>query len=480
MVLNRFCTWLLAVCTMLVLLLGSAQLRADEAELLEEFDEPFGWADPYPYRGYQLPNTGYFFNFDQLYWSFSKPDVVEIGAPGLQTTVWEEYGYHTGRNSMDTSWMGTDFTHGQRYEFGHQGHHWGWVASGFTLRSQTQQQVAGNVEVMFQDVYTQIPGNTSGAHNGQVGYLDSFVAAYPIQPGGAQLLNTIDQDINGTIFFFPFLPPAIGGFFAPKFGRYYDGDQDGTIDPVAPNGNDILIPSEWDLGDLVRPAVVFTSVKVMHRQQMWSTEFMPKYRFDQTHNHGTWELMGGVRYINFKDRFTFQGWGGVFDDSYWDNNAINNLIGPQIAARWYKTHGRLQFEVEPRFMAAWNFQAVRQIASLQTHAPRYLESPLDILDLPLNNVSSIPTVNGAAKTYTHGFQTGIFCPVGELRVNVGYNLTKAITLRAGWTGIVLGDIARGQSMVRYTMPGLGIKTEDGANKQTVFVQGYNLGVEVNY
>ena len=131
-------------------------------------------------------------------------------------------------------------------------------------------------------------------------------------------------------------------------------------------------------------------------------------------------------------------------------------------------------------MAAWNFQAVRQITSLQTNTPRFLESPVNILELPLNNVNSVPSVNGAPKTYTHGFQTGIFCPVGELRVNLGYNLTKAITLRAGWTGLVMGNIARGQSMVKYTMPGLGIKTENGANKQEVFIQGYNLGVEVNY
>jgi hypothetical protein len=65
-------------------------------------------------------------------------------------------------------------------------------------------------------------------------------------------------------------------------------------------------------------------------------------------------------------------------------------------------------------------------------------------------------------------------------VNLGYNLTKAITLRAGWTGIILGDIARGQSVVNYSMPGLGINPNNGHNKQDVFVQGYNLGVEVNY
>lgn len=470
MSLNRFYTWLLSACVLAVLLLGSASVRADEAELLEEFDQPFGWADPYPYRGYQLPNTGYFFNFDQLYWSFSRPDVVEIGQAGLHPRVWDGFGYHIARNSMDTSWMGTDFTHGQRYEFGHQCHHWGWVVSGFTLRSQVQQQAAGGVEVVFNDSYTTVPGNTSGANAGQIGYLDTFLNAYPAPTDN--IYPTLDNDLNWTLFTILGIPNQF------KWGRYWDGNQDGTVDPT--DIADQLIPSEWDLGDLTRIAVVFQEVQVMHRQQMWSTEAMAKYRFDQSHNHGNWEAMIGVRYINFKDRFRFQGWGGVFDDSTWDTTAINNLVGPQVAGRWFKSHGRLQFGVETRFMAGFNFQAVRQFTRLASHAPDYVGSPIDVNGVLIKNVASLPAVGTVQRTYTHGFDASIFSPVGELRVNLGYNLTKAITLRAGWTGIILGDIARAQSMVNYSMPGLGITGANGANKQDVFVQGYNLGVEVNY
>jgi hypothetical protein len=261
-----------------------------------------------------------------------------------------------------------------------------------------------------------------------------------------------------------------------KFGRYWDGNLDGTIDPT--DLADQLAPFEWDLGDTLRLAVVFDEVQVLHRQQMWSTEFMPKYRFDQLHNHGNIELMMGVRYINFKDRFRFQGWGGVFDDSTWDTTAINNLVGPQVGLRWFKDHGRLEFGVETRFMAGWNFQAVRQYTRLSSHAPDFVESPTDINGTLLNNIASLPAVEVVPKTYTHGFDTAIFCPVGELRVNLGYHLTKAIAVRAGWTGLIMGDIGRAQSMVQYSLPGLGIRTD--RNRQDVFVQGYNLGVEVNY
>lgn len=467
MSLKRYYTWLLA-CTFVLCAGGS--LVADEAELLEQFDEPFGFADPDPYRGYQLPNTGYFFNFDQLYWSFSRPDVVEIGQPGLNPRVFDGYGYHHAANSMDTSWMGTDFTHGQRYEFGHQCHHWGWLISGFTLRSQTQQQAAGDVEVVFNDSFTTIPGNTSGLNNGQIGYLDTFLNAYPAQTG--YQYPTLDNDLNWTLFTILGIPNQF------KNGRYWDGDASGDVDPT--NVADQLIPSEWDLGDLVRLSVVFDEVQVLHRQQMWSTEAMAKYRFDQLHNHGNFELMGGVRYINFKDRFRFQGWGGLFDDSVWDTTAINNLVGPQVAARWFKAYGRLQVGVETRFMAGFNFQAIRQYTRLASHAPDYVGSPIDVNGTLLNNVASLPAVGTVARTYTHGFDSTVFSPVGELRVNLGYNLTKAITLRAGWTGIIMGDIARGQSVVNYSMPGLGINPNNGSNKQDVFVQGYNLGVEVNY
>lgn len=449
MALKRFTTWLLA-CAML-LACGSG-LLADEEELLGEFDHPFGYSDPYPYRGYHLPNTGYFFNFDQLYWGFSKPDWTQIGQEGLHPLVAEAGGYHYANNSMDTSWLGTDFTHGQRFEGGHQCQHWGWVLSGFALRSQTQQQAAGDVEVVFNDVYQQIP------NNGPIGFLEAFIFRQP--PHQGYVFPGVDDDLNGNLL----------------YGRYFDGNGDNTIDPT--DGEDQLPEPLWDLGDLRRIAVTFDEVVVWNRTSMWSIELMPKYRFDQTHHHGNWEIMGGVRYLNFKDRFRFQGWGGVFDDSVWDTNAINNLVGPQVGLHWFRRHGRLEFGVEGRFTAAWNFQSVRQYTRLAAAAPDYVGSPIDVNGTLLNNIASLPIVEVIPRTFTHGFHSAVFTPVGELRVNVGYNLTKAITVRAGWTGIVMGNIARASDMVLYSLPGLGIRTD--TNKQDVFIQGYNIGFELNY
>lgn len=450
MALKRIYIWLLAAAMLLLSGVGARAQNSPEGALLDQFDEPFGFVDPYPYRGYRRPNQGWFFNFDQLYWSFSKPTWTQIGQPDLHPIVVEAGGYHFAQNSMDTSWMGTDFTHGQRYEFGDQGHHWGWFVSGFTLRSQTQEQAAGDVEVVFNDSQQFIPGF------GPIGFLESFLNRYPFDPN----VPSLDNDLNGNGI----------------FGRYFDGDGDGNVDPTNPADN--LPPEFWDRGDLMRIAVTFDEVRAYHRQQMWSTEFMGKYRFDPTHHFSNWELTLGVRYLNFKDRFRVQGWGGVFDDSVWDTNAINNLVGPQIGAHWFRYRGRLSFSVEPRFMAAWNFQSVRQYTRLASQAPDYLGSPIDVNGQLINNIASLPIVEVLPRTWTHGFHSAIFAPVGELRVNVGYRLFNSITLRAGWTGLVMGNMARATNMVDYSLPGMGIKTD--TNRQTIFVQGYNLGVEVNY
>ena len=50
-------------------------------------------------------------------------------------------------------------------------------------------------------------------------------------------------------------------------------------------------------------------------------------------------------------------------------------------------------------------------------------------------------------------------------------------LNAGWTGMILGNIARPSYMVDYTLPYMGILENN--NKQEVFMHGLTLGVQVN-
>jgi hypothetical protein len=64
----------------------------------------------------------------------------------------------------------------------------------------------------------------------------------------------------------------------------------------------------------------------------------------------------------------------------------------------------------------------------------------------------------------------------EVRANLGYQVTKALVVQAGWTGIWADGIARPSSMVDYALPAMGIRDR---NRQDIFIQGLNIGVVFN-
>lgn len=56
----------------------------------------------------------------------------------------------------------------------------------------------------------------------------------------------------------------------------------------------------------------------------------------------------------------------MLSDAYWLTTAQNNLVGPQVGARWFRESNRLQLSAEGRFMAAYDLQNINQIAHLDT------------------------------------------------------------------------------------------------------------------
>ena len=87
-----------------------------------------------------------------------------------------------------------------------------------------------------------------------------------------------------------------------------------------------------------------------------------------------------------------------------------------------------------------------------------------------------PTVM-AHTTATHVEYARELSPAVELRVEGRYQITRAISFHAGWTGMWMDGIARASSMVDYTVPAMGIDMSD--NRQSLFVNGLTLGFDVN-
>lgn len=72
-----------------------------------------------------------------------------------------------------------------------------------------------------------------------------------------------------------------------------------------------------------------------------------------------------------------------------------------------------------------------------------------------------------------------FSPIIELRLEAHMQLTNIISVKAGYTGIFINNVARAQDLVDYTVPTMGITRNLEGNLQNVYIQGLNLGIEFN-
>ena len=178
---------------------------------------------------------------------------------------------------------------------------------------------------------------------------------------------------------------------------------------------------------------------------------------------------GGGRYLRFDDEFDVDATGGNLADSAWDTMAKNRIWGPEVGVRWYKQIGRFSLSSEGRFMAGVNNQSIHQYGEIASELTGTADNP-----------GPLPTLLHAT-TFDHSAQLTEFSPLGEFRIEGHVQLTKLISFKAGWTGIIMGGMARASDMVLYNLNGdtgvpMGILTDN--NKGVVFMQGVNIGRRV--
>ena len=391
----------------------------------------FASPDLSPYGSGQQPRIGHFFTFDGLNWAISTPDVTTIGFPDLTRIVFygpDDDDAVVQSNTLDTSTLRNEYTQGNRIEFGSVGERHGWFLSTYRLHNQSQKIVASDVDMVFFDPEFGRDGNRL-------------------------LEGIVDQEPD------PDDP----------------GDPD---DPDDPGGTiDILRNLPLTADD------VFIRNSVEH----WSVELSGIHRFRPCHNGGNIECFYGVRYLEFDDVFQVdariqppaegeeddgepeEGEEApviipfILADSFWATEAENHVVGPQLGARWFKTHDRWTLSTEGRFMAGFNSQNIRQRGTIATEA----QPPGDLFEPRLLSPTS----------FTHARHLQEFTPVVGLRVEAWYQLTRAISLRAGWSGLWMDNVARASNMILYEVPDMGLLPQN--NSQDVLLHGWNLGVVVN-
>jgi hypothetical protein len=76
--------------------------------------------------------------------------------------------------------------------------------------------------------------------------------------------------------------------------------------------------------------------------------------------------------------------------------------------------------------------------------------------------------------FSHGLQEQEFAPVGELRFQSSYHVTSSFALKLGLTSAYVGGIKRAAPSVHYRLPDMGYRDE---GTQTFLVNGVDFGVE---
>ncbi|MBA3483204.1 MAG: hypothetical protein H0T51_15455, partial [Pirellulales bacterium] len=311
------------------------------------------------------------------------------------------------------------FAWGERYELGYFNGDSGWSvgvldgpshSSNQTYGLTTQDTLYGSVLVVFDDPL-----------NLMFGFLDVIDAlGGPFQPDG--LADDIDGD----------------GQFGPDG---YDTDDPGR-EPDVIFGPD----NRGDFDDLVRLPTSFQFLSVRNDTKTAGVELMKTYRLSNLHKmakhqNNEVEIGAGLRYMMLRDEFNVTGVGGVIGDSFWNTQVDNNLVGPQITAKWTHQRHRFGLNVNGRFMFAANIQNFDQDVALGG-------APVDPFSgLPFIEESLLPGQYNRPLYFPttvadHGKQENTFSPLAELRVQGNYRLTSALSLKLGYTAIFVDNISR--------------------------------------
>ncbi|HZZ70699.1 MAG TPA: BBP7 family outer membrane beta-barrel protein [Pirellulales bacterium] len=93
--------------------------------------QPFAPAELSTYGNGPSLNYGVFFQYDALFWNFSRPRITQVGFPGVGTATAGGLALsNSDTNTNDTSFINPNFRNGNRYELGYiQDNGWGWELS---------------------------------------------------------------------------------------------------------------------------------------------------------------------------------------------------------------------------------------------------------------------------------------------------------------------------------------------------------------
>ena len=443
---------------------GPSDIKYD----MELFKQP----DISAYADWPRPNYGMFFQYERLYWAIQQPTRADVGVDGghavgllngvvqFNATLQPEDPSHILSpygNSINTGFLRALQTWGNRYELGFVDEdEKGWLCSIMNLQDQISTFSGGG---SLAAATPGVPGGFTIVFRDPTNRLLGFV-----DTNG----DGFDDDLNltGT--------PSTINRVPGVFGRPVGGLNLATGPLPIPNA----YAGFTDFGDEVPLVPIFNQVVIRNVTSMNGVELMRTWRYPPTHSGNQWQIMFGVRWLLYRDAFNVEALNDTPDNttgstppglpglSFWNSTVDNNMVGPQIGFRFDHTKARWDLSTELRFLAAVNFQS--------THLNGELGSSLD--PIPATPPVNVP-FNMVRTSFNSWAFDETFAPVGELRATVSYKLTQAISVQAGYNGMIGGGISRASRRIDYVLPALEIL--DAHKNDAWFVNGLNIGITCN-
>jgi len=441
---------------------------------------------------------GYYFSYDKLWWSITG-ERTTVGDPDVQ--VLSEIIYadnsidnldppdpYVIKNGLQNVNPKAAFAFGDRYEFGYVDGCYGWqigILDGPDLYETTTYGLGNTpppgIDPNYLNTEGDGPGTVAGGDLKAFGFGNTHVnfAAPPgFLLGFRDYLNYLAGATIGTQ----------GGplLYVGNYGAVLEDIEDNQItvfritDDINENGipgavvvlvagpDGVLRPTTLtDFGDLHEFNIAFDSVlvhtvtKVDGVEAMW-TQVLTNQHYMAKNQNNHLEFSYGARFLRLKDVFDVSATGSILGDSFWNTSFDNQIVGPQVAMKWINQRGRWTLTANAKFLFGYNVQDWSQENGIGTQ----------LIPGATNRL-----LYGQPTYSTYGLQKQEFSPVGELRVEMAYHVTKSVALKAAYNGTYVGNVRRAAQSVRYYLPDMGYH-EGGT--QDVLINGLSFGAEFGY
>jgi len=392
------------------------------------------------YSLYQKPNEGWWFQYDRLIWVFSPPD-NQLQATATDTAVVSF--------QVDSNFLYSDRSWGNRYEVGYVLNGNGMMVSGFQTQSGGQSISGSTVARIIR------PNPAPQAQDGRPAELEDL-EDFPF-------FNRQDTDITGTIrqsletygFEIDFTKrwssrtrrDAVTLLLGPRYFNFADRfgwTQSGTITQET----------------IANPAFSVTGVA----------------------GGGVGGGVAPAQLVFQNDTRLFEPFTGNVTD-FADVNATNSLVGPQLGTRLETAKDRWKLVGEFRVAPMANFQNV-MFRSNQAFSEIQSSIGTGLGD----GATDIDEQNARLSAQVVGFSPmnkvkhyAVFSMLGEYRADVAWQVSRDITLRAGYTGMVVSNITRAPGYLGEDNPepraGLFTLVTDRRWQEVVFMNGFDFGLE---